>query len=101
MLRAEIEDAVDGIQTKSIDVEIFQPAQRVLEEESSDLVAAFPVVIDGLSPRSPVAIGEIRTIRAEIVPLRPKVVVDDIERYRKAMGVSGIHKSLQTSRSAI
>src|ERR1700730_4584301 len=55
MMRAEIEDAVDGVQAERIDVIFRKPVQRVVDEETPDSIASRPIIVDGVSPRRPVA----------------------------------------------
>ena len=44
----------------AVDVEVAQPHERVVDEEAPHLVAAGAVEVDGVAPRRPVAVGEVR-----------------------------------------
>src|SRR6266849_6400167 len=72
----------------------LKPVQRIFEKEAPHLVAVGAIVVDRLSPGSAVTIGEVRTIRREVIPLRPEVVVHDIERDRESVRVSSVDEPL-------
>ena len=59
------------------------------------LVAAGPVDVQARSPGRRVAVGEVRTELAEVVPRRTEVVVDDVEDDADAPGVAGVDQALE------
>ena len=75
--------------------------QRVFDEEAADLIAVRAVHVDGGAPRRRVAVGEVRTELAEIVPLGAEVVVHDVEHRGQPAGVAGVHESLEAVRAAV
>src|SRR5688572_6726199 len=50
MERAEVEDAMHGIEPERIDVILGDPIQSVVDHESTDLVATGAIVVDGAPP---------------------------------------------------
>ena len=99
--RAEVEDAVDGVEAQPVDVIVGQPVERVVDEEPAHLVAVGPVEVQRGAPRRLVAIGEVRPEILEVVPLRAEVVVDDVEKQRQPVRVAGIHQLAQPDRSSV
>src|ERR1700722_2983549 len=94
--RAEIENPMYCIQPKRIKVILLKPVKRVFAEESPHLIAAPPVVVDGLSPRRAIAIGEVGTISAEVVSFRAEMVVYDVQSHCQSVGMSRSHQPLQS-----
>src|SRR4051812_1898540 len=101
MLRAEVEDAVHGVEPQPVDVILRDPVERVVHDITTHLVAVGVVVIQSRSPRSLVLLGEVRSVEWEIVPLGAHVVVDDIENDREADRVRRVDELLQPFRSAV
>jgi hypothetical protein len=97
----EIEDPVDGIDPQSVHVVLRHPVEGVADEVVPHLVAVRAVEVDRLPPRGPVAVGEVRSEAAEVVPLRPQVVVDDVEDHRQPPAVAGVDQLLQALRPAV
>ena len=61
-----------------------------------------PAEIDGGAPgRGDVVAEEARRIGGEIVPVRPEVVVDDVEEDHQAEAVRGVDQRLQLVRRAV
>ena len=75
-------------------MEVTNPLQRVLRKKLHHFVTVSPIKIDRLSPRSPVRIGEIRPEIRQIIPLRPKMVVNHVEHHRHSALMASIHQSL-------
>src|SRR5436305_13373827 len=82
-----------------------QPIERVVDEEVPDRPAVNSVKVDGAAPGSVVAIGEkLRRVGVEIISLRPKVVIDHIQKDHHATRMSALNEFLEmlgTSVSAI
>src|ERR1700685_1213309 len=69
--RAEIENAVHGIQTERVEVIILKPVQCVFDKESPHFVAARTVKVQSLTPRGTVTIGEVWSVNIKVVAFRP------------------------------
>ncbi len=93
-LRGGINNRVDGIEPKRIDVVIVHPLQRVLDEIAPHIVAICIGKINRLSPRRFVKVREIRTEIRQVISFRTQVVVNHIERHCDAMLMAGIYKPL-------
>ena len=74
-----IENSMDGVKAQSVDLELADPEQGVIDEEAPNLIAMWAVEVERRTPRSLVALREIGTELCEIVTLRAQVVIDDIE----------------------
>src|SRR5262249_39375235 len=75
----EIKNRMDGVKPQAIEVKVLQPHAGVIEHVVPNGIRAGPVVVERLSPRCLVAVREVWSKLAEIVPLRPEVVVHHIE----------------------
>src|ERR1022692_2842614 len=79
-----------------------QPVERIVNEEIANRVAFRTVVVDAIAPWSVMAVGKkLRSIGMEIVPLRPKVVVNDIEQNHDAVAVCALNELFQIFRPAV
>src|SRR5712671_6987878 len=74
---------------------LHEPKKGVLDKEAANGAALRAVEIDGLSPRRPISVAEIRSELAEVVSFRSKVVVYNIESHSEPMGVCGVNESLK------
>ena len=73
---------MNGVKTKTVKVIFLQPVKRVVNEIFPHYVAAGTVEIDRLTPRSAMAIGkELRRISPQAIPIRTKVVVNDVKEH--------------------
>ena len=90
--RAEVEDAVDGVEAQPVNVIVGQPVERVVDEEPPHLVAVGPVEVERGAPGCPVAIGEVRAEVLEVVSFGAEVVVDDVDKQRQPVRVTGVHQ---------
>src|SRR5687768_16853965 len=93
MQRRVVEDRMHRVEPEPIDVEIAQPIQGIVADEAPYLIAASPVVVDGLAPGRAVTLGEVGCVLSQVVPRRAKVVVDDVEDQRQAAGVTSVDES--------
>ena len=82
-------------------MKILQPGERILHEKADYLVTMRAIEVYGLAPGGSVTVCEIGAKVAEKIPLGTEMVVDDIEHNRESLLVTGIHKPLQGTRSAI
>ncbi len=96
-----VDDRVHGVEAKSIDMVIAEPHRRVVEEEGADLGTPRSVEVDGGTPRRRIAVDEVGPELAEVVPVRPEVVVDDVEHDGEAVRVASVDEPLQAVRLAV
>src|SRR5262249_37530142 len=92
----KIEDAVNRVQPKAIEVALAHPVEGVVDEIAADFVALWPIEVDRFTPRRAVAVGEVRREFGQVVPFRPEVVVDDVENDREPNAVSPIDEAPQS-----
>src|SRR5581483_2704476 len=100
-LGVAINNAVNGIQAERVDVKSVDPLQGVLHEEVHNLVTLRSVEVEGLTPWSPVLIGEIRPEIGQVVPFRTQVVVDDVEHDGHPALVASVDYALQCVRASV
>ena len=69
-----------------------QPVKRIVDEEVADDSAVRTIEVDALAPRRTVPIGKkLRRIRPEIISLRTKMVVDDIQQNHDSAVMSALN----------
>ncbi len=93
--RGPVDDRVDGVEAQTVEVELGDPAGRVVDDEAADRVAAGVVDVHGLAPRRVVGVGEVGPEVAEVVALGSVVVVDDVEEHAEATVVRGVDEPAQ------
>ena len=96
-----IDDGVDRIEAKGINVEVGNPLQGIFDEIAANLVAHATVEIDGFAPRRPVQIREIRTEVRQVISLGAEVVVNDIEHHGDSLLMARVDKFLERGRAAV
>ena len=77
------------------------PEEGVADHEVAHRVAVGTVEVDRLPPGGAVAVGEVGSEAAEVVPLRAEVVVDHVEDHRQPLAVAGIDQPLEPLRTAV
>ncbi len=77
--RGPVDDLVDGIEAKTVDVEVSHPHQGVVEKEAANFVGAAVFKVDGGTPGGVVFLRRVGTELAGVVADRAEVVVDDVE----------------------
>jgi hypothetical protein len=78
------------------------PIAGIGEKELAHRTAVGTVEIDRIAPFVLVAVGEIGLREAaEVIPVRPEVVVDDVEDNRDAVPVRAIDKAAELVRTAV
>lgn len=93
---ARVVDALRGVQAQAIEVDVAYPVAGVLRDELAHARAAVAVEVDRLSPVVLIAVGEVvRTEAAEIIAVRPEVVVDHVQDHRQPDRVGGIDQALE------
>ena len=99
MLGLVIDDGVDGIEAKAVEAVFLQPIQRVMNIEVAHSAAG---EIDGGTPRGVFrGIEERARIGVQIVPLRPEMVIDHVQKHHQAAPVGGLDQPLQVIRRAV
>src|SRR5260370_30610776 len=88
--RAVIDNCVNGIQTKPVEVKFFQPIQGIVNEKVAHRPTMRAREIEGRAPSRVMDPGEeLGRDRVQIVTLRAEMIVDDVEKYREAAHVAG------------
>src|SRR5579863_1585048 len=95
LARRRIDDCMDRVETKRIDVELGDPLQGVLDEVVAYLVAVGSVKIEGFAPICFVYISEIRAKIGQIISFGTEVVVNNIERHCNSVLMTSVHKPLE------
>ena len=88
--RGWVDDGVNRVQAQTIDVEVGDPLQGVLDEVAADLVGMLLLEIQGGAPGCFVPVGEIESEIGRVVPFRAEMVVDHVEHDAHALGVAGV-----------
>src|SRR2546423_2248851 len=97
-----VSNGMTRVQPQSVKVILPQPVQRVVNEKTAYGPAARAVKIDRLSPRGAMTIGEeLRRVNSQIIALRPKVVVNHVQKHHQIFGMRRINQTLQVFRSSI
>src|SRR4029450_4084533 len=76
-----------------------QPLLGVVEDEPADEVRPGPVQVDRVAPGGGGAVGEVGAELAEVVPVRPEVVVDDVQDHGQPGVVAGVDEAAQPGRA--
>ena len=100
-LRRFVVDSLDRVEAQPVDVVLAQPVQGVVDEEAPHLVAVGAVEVQRVAPRRVMAVGEVRAVVGEVVPLRPEVVVDDVEDQGEPVRVARVGEPLQAVGAAV
>ena len=95
---AELEDSVNSVESQCVEVELLEPVHGILTEKPSHFVAAWPIEIHRLTPKSSVTIGKVRTVCIKVVAFGTEMVVDHIEGNGEATAVRGIDQALRGRR---
>ena len=100
--RGIVEDGMDGIEPQSIEMIFRQPVEGIVDEEVSHHPAVRPIKVDRLAPGCRMARGEkLRRVFAQVISLRPEVVVDHVQYHHDAPGVGTLDQALQIIRPAV
>ena len=79
------------IEAESVEVVFLDPVECVVDEEIAHHSTVAAIEINRFSPGSLMALGEeIRSVLAQIISLRAKVVVDHVQEDHQFSGVSGL-----------
>ncbi len=86
---AAVDQLVDGVEAQTVDVEIDEPLQGVLDQVAPHRVGTGTVQVDRRTPRGPVAVRQVGREVGQHVALGTQVVVDDVEYDSEATLVAG------------
>ena len=96
---ASVPNVVDGVEPQTVETKFLQPIEHIVDEELTHRLA---LEGDGAAPRrAALRIEEVRRVEMEIIPLRPEMIIDDVEHDHEPALVSRIDQTLQTVRAAI
>src|SRR5580704_11545793 len=101
MAGAEVENPMDRVDSKGVDVILGEPEEGVVDDKAADSIAKGVVVVHSASPRRPVLIGVIRPEFSQVVPFRADVVINNVEYYRKARSMASVHEAFQSVGTAV
>src|SRR5208337_522619 len=97
-----VKDRIHRVQTQTVKMVLGQPIQGVVNEEVPNGPAFCSIEVDGIAPWRMMTIGEkLRSVKAEIISFRTKVVVDDVQENHHAAAVSRLNQFLKIFRAAI
>lgn len=88
-----------GVEAQPVEAVVQQPHQGVVDEEVAHFAAA---EIDAVAPgRLLVVAEEVLGIAAQVVAVRPEVVVDHVEKDHQAQPVGGVDQVLEFFRASV
>ena len=87
---ASVKDTVDSVQTQGVDVVLGHPVEGVVDDIAAHLTAILAIVVHRLAPRGLVTVGKVGTVLAQVVALRPKMVVDHVQHDSQPFFVAGV-----------
>ncbi len=99
--RGRIDDRMDRVEPQSVEMEVADPADGVLDEEAADVVAARAGDVHRVAPRRAVGVGEVRPVPPEHVALGAHVVVHDVEHDAEPEPVRGVDEAGQPVGAAV
>ena len=92
---------IGGVEPEAVEPIIADPHPYVIEHDLADGVAVRPVIIDRRTPVGSIMVVEIVPEGGEIIAVRPKVVVDHVQKDRQARPVARRHEPLESFGSSI
>ena len=75
-----IEDSMNSVQSKSVDVKLLNPVQRILDEEVADFITVGAIEVQSRSPGRAITVRKIWAVLGKVIALRPEVVVNHVQR---------------------
>jgi hypothetical protein len=95
-------DGVDRVHAQPVEAVLLDPVERVVDEEIAHGARALAVEVDRGTPGRLVGVVEERAcVLAEVVPLGPEVVVDDVQQHHEAARMRGLDEFLQVAGKAV
>src|ERR1041384_1861073 len=92
--RADVYDAMDGVEPKRVHVILSQPVERVVNEITTHAVRVLLVEVEGIAPRRAVVVIEDGRVVAKIVAFGAEVVIDHIQDDGETRSVARINETL-------
>jgi hypothetical protein len=93
---AVVQDGVDRVQAQTVQMELLQPVERVVDEEVPHGPGSGPVEVDHRTPRRLVGSGEEgRRVGGQVVALRTEVVVHHVQHHHEPAPVGSGHQPLE------
>src|SRR5436190_14744617 len=86
------------VEPQPVEAIVAQPVKGILDDKGADLRDP---KIDGAAPRRRGGGKELRRITAEVIPLRAKMIVDDVEKDHQVALMRGVDQSLEILRPPI
>src|SRR5262245_41754148 len=81
-------DGMDGIEAQPVETIFDEPVERIVGEEAPYFLTS---EIDRCAPRrADIAAKHFRRVAPQIISIGPKMVVDDVQKYHKAVIVCGV-----------
>src|SRR3981189_1109524 len=74
-----IEDSMNSVQSKSVDVKLLKPVQRILDEEVADFITVGAIKVQRRSPGRAITVRKIGAVLAKAIAFRPEVVVNHVQ----------------------
>jgi hypothetical protein len=98
-----VDDSMNRVQPQAVESasRARHPAQRVLDHEPAHRSGVGAVVVDRVPPGRLVARGEVGAEFAEVVPFRPDVIVDDVQKRAEPLRVSCLDQPRESARTAV
>src|SRR4051794_5599965 len=102
MPRTVVKYGVNRVQPQAVDMELLDPVECVADEEVPHCIAARAIEVDSRAPRRFVPLGEeARSIKGQVIPVGPEVVVDTIEKHHQTARMSRLDQCFQILGAAI
>src|SRR5437762_2462511 len=98
MKRRHVEDCVDRVEPEPVEAIFAEHRRGMIAQVSPHFIAAGPVEIYRLSPRSRVTFGQIRPEPLEVISDGSEMVVYDIRDNAQAVRVAFVDQLLEAVR---
>jgi hypothetical protein len=92
---------MNGVEAQPVEMEVVDPADRVLDEVPPHVVAPGVGDVHRVAPRRAIGVGEVRPVPCEHVALGAHVVVDDVEHDGEAEPVGGVDEAGEAIGAAV
>ena len=96
MARAFVYQRMRGIEAETIKMILGNPVQGIFDEEAPHHLAVRPVQIQSSAPGRGVMLRKIvRTVDAQVIAVRPQVVVNHVEQNCQSPAVGRVHQAAE------
>jgi hypothetical protein len=90
-----VADRVDGVEAQAIEPEGLEPVERVVDEKPRHRLAPEG---DRRAPgRVAALVEELGHVGRQVVPVRPEVIVDDVQQHHHAQAVGRVDQAFSSS----